>query len=200
MADVLPDAVVADYGGVSAPDWYEGVARRVAAQCDGRPWIAVLHSGAGGFAPTLAAAAKDLAGIIFVDAVLPYPGKSYLENAPADLAAQLRRLTRDGYLAPWNAWFEIDPTPRLIPDSAARDLFVKDLPRVPFAFLEEVSRADSDWERLPAAYVQLSKIYEDTADKHNLVRLRFRWIPVCDHHRHDYPRRKSSNAVECPTE
>ena len=36
MAEILPDAIVADYGGVSAPDWYGGVARRVAAQSDGR--------------------------------------------------------------------------------------------------------------------------------------------------------------------
>lgn len=164
-ADVLPDAIVADYGGVSAPAWYEGVARRVVAACDGRPWIAVLHSGAGGFAPAIASAAENLAGFIFVDAVLPYSGKSCLENAPADLAEQLRRLTIKGYLAPWNEWFEADPTSKLIADSVARDSFVRDLPRVPFAFLEEIARADPGWERLPSAYVQLSRIYRDAADQ-----------------------------------
>ena len=162
-AAALPDAMVVDYGGVSGPDWYEGVAARIVAQADGRPWIAVMHSGAGGFAPAIAAGASDLVGLIFLDAVLPYPGRSCLQNAPMELADQLRRLTTDGRLAPWNQWFGADPTPRLIPDPEARAAFVRDLPSVPFAFLEAVSPASAAWERLPAAYVQLSKGYDAAA-------------------------------------
>jgi hypothetical protein len=165
MAEILPDAIVADYGGVSAPDWYEGVARRVAAHSDGRPWIAILHSGAGGFAPALASASTDLAGFIFVDAVLPYPGRSCLATAPAVQVEQLKSLTTHGLLAPWNEWFASDPVPRLVPDREARKAFIQNLPRVPFAFLEAVSPAQSEWEHIPAAYVQLSKVYDDTAIK-----------------------------------
>jgi hypothetical protein len=95
-----------------------------------------------------------------VDAVLPYPGKSYVETAPADFTALLRRGVRDGYLAPWNRWFGTDPLPRLIPDIAAREAFARELPRVPFAFLEVVSPDKSEWEKLPAAYVQLSTAYD----------------------------------------
>ena len=165
VADLLPDAVVVDYGGVSGPDWYEGVARRIADQVDGQPWVAVLHSGAGGFAPAIAAVARELAGFVFVDAVLPYPGRSNLETAPAALQDQLRRLATDGRLAPWNQWFGEDPLPRLIPDEALRVAFLAAQPRVPFAFLEAVSPADAAWETLPCAYLQLSKGYEATADK-----------------------------------
>jgi hypothetical protein len=161
----MPDAIAADYGGVSGPDWYDGVARRVASQVGDEPWIAVLHSGAGGFAPAMAAASPTLAGFIFVDAVLPYPGQSCLATAPADHVENLKRLTTDGRLAPWNQWFEPDPTPRLIPDVRHREAFIADLPRVPFAFLEAVAPAQSQWERLPCAYVQLSRIYQETADK-----------------------------------
>jgi hypothetical protein len=164
-ADALPDALAVDYGGVSGPDWYEAVARRIGVQADGRPWIAVLHSGAGGFAPALASAAADLAGFIFVDAVLPYPGRSNIETAPQPLADRLRALATDGRLAPWNRWFDADPLPRLIPDPEMRAAFERDLPRVPFAFLEAVSPAGSEWERLPSAYLQLSKTYDATADK-----------------------------------
>ena len=156
----LSDASACDYGGVSAPDWYEGVARRIVAQCDARPWIAVFHSGAGGFAPAIALAADNLAGLIFVDAVLPYTGKSVIETAPADFVALLKRVTRDEYLAPWNTWFGADALTKLIPDGAARDAFERDLPRVPFAFLEAASPDASEWEKLPAAYVQLSKVYD----------------------------------------
>ena len=56
--------------------------------CEGA-WIAVLHSGAGAFAPALAEAAPGLAGFVFVDAVLPYPGKTCLQNAPDWLAETL---------------------------------------------------------------------------------------------------------------
>lgn len=161
----LPDAIAVDYGGVSGPDWYEGVARRVAGRADGRPWIAVLHSGAGGFAPALATASTDLAGFIFVDAVLPYPGRSNIETAPDDLAQRLRALATDGRLAPWNQWFGPDPLPRLIPDPEARAAFERDLPRTPFAFLEAVAPEGAAWERLPAGYLQLSKMYEAAAEK-----------------------------------
>jgi pimeloyl-ACP methyl ester carboxylesterase len=162
----LADAVVADYRPLEGPDWYETVAARVAAQAGGRPWIAVLHSGAGAFAPALAEiAGARLAGLVFVDAVLPYPGRTCLENAPDWLADAMRRLRQpDGALAPWNRWFPEDPLPRLLPDEAQRAAFEADLPRTPFAFLEAPSKPSSAWERQPSAYLQLSKGYAATAD------------------------------------
>lgn len=162
-AALLPDAQAVDYGVVSGPDWYEGVAGRIAAQAGRSPWIAVLHSGAGAFAPALAAASSGLAGFIFVDSVLPYPGRSALEAAPAEQIDQFKALTTHGLLAPWNTWFPEDPLSRLLPDPQLREAFVRDLPRTPFAFLEAKSPDRAEWEQLPAAYVQLSRIYEDQA-------------------------------------
>ena len=162
-AALLPDAIAVDYGGVSAPDWYEGLARRIAVQAGETPWVAVLHSGAGAFAPALAAASPSLAGLVFIDAVLPYPGASALDAAPAAQVEQLKAFATDGLLAPWNTWFPEDPLPRLLPDAEMREAFVRDLPRTPFAFLEARSPDRSEWERLPAAYIQLSRIYEDQA-------------------------------------
>lgn len=162
-AALLPGSQVVDYGGVAAPDWYEGVADRTAAQAGGAPWIAVMHSGAGAFAPALSAASADLAGLIFVDSVLPYPGRSALESAPVAQIEQFKALTTDGLLAPWNTWFPEDPLPRLLPDARLREAFVRDLPRTPVAFLEAKSPDRSEWEPLPAAYVQLSRIYDDQA-------------------------------------
>jgi hypothetical protein len=164
-AALLPDAVVADYGGVRGPDWYGRVGGTVAAQAGDAPWTAVLHSGAGGFAPALAAAAPRLAGFIFIDAILPHPGRSVLETAPADLAAHLRRITTDGLLAPWNAWFGEDPTERMIPDADRRAAFGRELPRTPFAFLEAVAPDQTQWEAIPAAYIQLSRTYDGAADR-----------------------------------
>jgi hypothetical protein len=159
----LPGGLAVDYGGLQPPDWYDGVAARVAARCDGAPWVAVLHSGAGGFVPAIADAAADLLGFVFVDAVLPYPGRAWTETAPPELAAHLRRLAKDGRLPSWNTWFGSDPTPGLIPNAAARAGFVRELPRVPLAFLDAVSPARTAWARLPAAYLRLSRAYEDAA-------------------------------------
>lgn len=163
LADVISNSVVVDYGGVSPPDWYEGVAQRIADQVDGEPWVAVLHSSAGGFAPGLAAASRSLSGLIFVDAVLPHPGKSALAIAPEAQIDGLRSLTTNGHIAPWNTWFDTDPTPHWIPDPGARAAFLSDIPQTPFAFLEARSPDSTAWERLPAAFIRLSKGYEANA-------------------------------------
>ena len=43
-------ATAVDYGGVSAPDWYGGAARRIAEALAGKDnLILAVHSGAGGF-------------------------------------------------------------------------------------------------------------------------------------------------------
>jgi len=157
----LPDAVAVDYGGVSGPDWYDGAARRVAATMGEGPWIAVLHSGAGGFAPALAEAGA--AGLIFADAVRPHPGRS-LREVDAAFVDYLAARATDGRLPPWNRWFDEDPLPRFLPDPAIRAAFVADLPRTPLAFLEAVPPASDAWESLPAAYLQLSRRYAPHAD------------------------------------
>lgn len=163
VADILPDTVAVDYGGVSGPDWHQGAASRIAAQIHSGPWVAVLHSGAGAFAPSLADASANLAGFLFVDAGLPTPGHSSLDGAGSEFVARLRARTTDGVLAPWNSWFDVDPTERMIPDAAARAAFIAAQPRVPFAFLEAPCPGSIAWESLPCAYLQLSRAYEADA-------------------------------------
>lgn len=149
---------------MSGPGWYEGVAARIAGQVDDAPWIAALHSGAGGFAPAIAAASGRLAGLIFLDALLPYPGRSWRETAPPALVSHLAALTTtDCLLAPWDRWFGPDTLARLLPDPEMRAAFIGDLPRVPFAFLEAGCPDQREWERLPAAYLRLSQGYEAEA-------------------------------------
>lgn len=100
LAQAMPEAIVVDYGGVRGSRWYQDVAEAVVGQAGDEPWFAVLHSGAGGFAPAITAAAgARLAGLIFLDAVLPYPGVSCLSTAPERLVAHLRKITTGGRLA-----------------------------------------------------------------------------------------------------
>lgn len=161
VAERLPDAVAVDYGGVSGPDWYDGVAARVAAAMGQGAWVAVLHSGAGGFAPALAEAGA--AGLIFVDAVRPHPGRS-LREVDAAFVEYLAARADDGLLPPWNRWFEKDLLAEALPDAAQRAAFVAELPRTPLAFLDAVPPLSEAWEALPAAYLQLSHRYGAQAD------------------------------------
>ena len=98
-----------------------------------------------------------------MDALLPYPGRSWLQTAPSALAARLTNLTTDGRLPPWSQWFVVDVLQRLLPYEATRTAFFQDQPRVPFAFLEAVCPDLSQWEHLPSAYLRLSEAYEAEA-------------------------------------
>ena len=82
-------------------------------------------------------------------------------------------------LAPWNSWFDADPTERMIPDPAARAAFIAAQPRVPFAFLEAPCVGSSAWALLPSAYLQLSRVYAEDADAAEA-----RGWPVCRLHIH----------------
>src|SRR5688500_11182323 len=71
-------------------EFYRTLAQDMAAQIEagqgkageGAP-ILVAHSGAGALVPALEAAlATPPAGVILVDAILPHPGKAWLETAP----------------------------------------------------------------------------------------------------------------------
>lgn len=161
VAERVAGAVAVDYGDLPSDDPYGAVAARVADAMGEGAWIAVLHSGAGGFAPALAEAGA--AGLIFVDAVRPHPGRS-LRDVEPDFVAWLAAHASEGRLAPWNRWFDEDPLPRLLPDLAMRQAFVADLPRPPLAFLDAAPSATDAWERLPAAYLQLSGGYARQAD------------------------------------
>lgn len=161
VAERLAGAVAVDYGDLPADDPYGAVAARVADAMGEGAWIAVLHSGAGGFAPALAEAGA--AGLIFVDAVRPHPGRS-LRDVEPDFVAWLAARASDGRLESWSRWFDEDPLPRLLPDPAMREAFVADLPRPPLTFLDAPPPVTDSWEHLPAAYLQLSGRYAGQAD------------------------------------
>lgn len=161
------DAAAIDYGGVREPDWYGGAVDRVVAQIGAvtTPWLLVLHSGAGALASSIAEAAPAKpAGVVFADAILPHPGRSWLETAPAGLAQHVRRMAEGGILPPWNRWFADDPARTLIDDPGLRADFIGELPRVPLAYLECTAPNQELAPSTPAAFLQLSVAYQAEAD------------------------------------
>jgi hypothetical protein len=108
--------------------------RQVAAITDsaaGHHVILVGHSGAG---PLLAAAGEALdrtEGYVFVDAGLPFPGQSWLQTAPPELAKQVRAMAKGGWLPPWSEWWGAEALAELLPDPEVRERFAAGCPQPP---------------------------------------------------------------------
>lgn len=124
--------------------------------------VLIAHSGAGALVPAIAEQC-NLRGAIFLDALLPHPGKSWFETASPQLAVRLRGLAEDGELPPWHRWWPKGAMERLLPDEAQRDAFTRELATLPLAYFEE--RAPAATLAIPGAYLQLSDGYKAEADQ-----------------------------------
>jgi hypothetical protein len=140
--------------------FYDAFAAAVAGQIHERA-ILVVHSGAGALVPSILRASGSIEAVIFVDALLPHPGQSWFDTAPAALAARLRSDSYAGCAPPWPKWLPGDALGRLLPDAGMRDSLAAGAPAVPLAFLDEPA---PDWPA-PArscgcAYLQMSSAYD----------------------------------------
>lgn len=125
--------------------------------------VLVGHSGAGPLLPAIADATSAV-GVIYVDAGLPHPGKSWLDTAPPPLVAHLKSpASADGVLPRWSDWFASDVLNAAIPDAQLRLRFVDELPRLSLHHFEQPTPA-AVWDG-PAAYLQLSPGYVADADR-----------------------------------
>jgi hypothetical protein len=127
------------------------------------PAVLVAHSGAGALVPALAARmGPDAVGAIFVDAILPHPGKSWFETAPASLREGLRAGALAGLMPAWHEWWPPGALEQLVPDAALREALILELEPIPAAYFEEP--APDIPLRTPAAYLRLSGAYGTEAD------------------------------------
>jgi len=138
------------------------------------PPILVAHSGAGALIPAVAAKLPSIAGAIFVDAILPHPGRSWFDTAPEPLRDSLRSGAQAGLLPPWHDWWPPGALAQLVPDDAQRGRLMAELEPIPAAYFEEPAPAGEAPAR--SAYLKLSESYEDEAKLANrlgwpLVRL-----------------------------
>ncbi len=163
VCQARPDSVVVDLGRLPGQDVYGEVAERVAEIAGQDDCIAVLHSSAGSFAPALFPRVAGLRGLVFVDAVLPHPGRAVIDISPPEQIDHLRQLSVAGRIAPWNQWFAKDPTEGWIPDARMRNRFLADLPQAPLSVLEAPAPASDLWAGVSCAFVRLSRGYEANA-------------------------------------
>lgn len=121
--------------------------------------VLVPHSNAGLNVPALAAA-RPLAGVVFVDAAFPGSGRT-TPVAPAELVGRLRDLAdEEGLLPPWTSWWTEAEVAGLFPDEATRAAVEAGEPRVPAAYLSGRVPSPPGWETgLPAAYLAFGDTY-----------------------------------------
>jgi pimeloyl-ACP methyl ester carboxylesterase len=153
----------------AGPSHYDAVAASVGRQitdaAQGEPVTLVAHSGAGALLPAIAHATLDVAGAVFVDALLPHPGESWFATAPRPLQDRLRSLAENGVLPKWSDWFPPATVARLLPDPERRERFIEELPRVPLSYFEESAPDPQEWPPPTCAYLRLSEAYEGQAEE-----------------------------------
>ncbi len=124
------------------------------------PLMLVGHSGAGPLLPAFAEELEDdVRGLLYLDAELPTPGRSWRDTAPPEQYARMRERSRDGQLPRWHRHFDTDPLPALVADGALRAEIADEAPEVPLAFLKE-PRPTVEWDG-PSGYVALSAEHHD---------------------------------------
>ena len=129
----------------------------------GGPLTLVAHSGAGALVPALTARlGSRVAGVIFADAILPHPGRSWFDTAPSEMRERLRDGAAMGELPAWDQWWPPGALERLVPGASLRDALVGELEPLPIAYFEEAAPADR-YEGA-TAYLQLSGAYDDESE------------------------------------
>ncbi|HUP27622.1 MAG TPA: alpha/beta hydrolase [Chloroflexia bacterium] len=112
--------------------------------------LLVVHSGAGMLLPAIRQAlGRPIAGYIFVDAGIPYDGKSRLDLFDREGAEQFRSSAVDGLLPTWTDADLAD----VIPDTRIRSRFIAELRPLPIAVYEEPLPVFDRWPDAPCGYV-----------------------------------------------
>jgi len=150
------------------PPYYRKLARRVTSAVTaarlGSPVVIAGHSGAGALLPGIAEEV-DVHAVIFVDAILPHPGLSWFDTAPAELRQHLLDMAHGALVPRWNEWFPAEALSALLPEADLRERFVGELPELPVLYFEERAPEVPSWPPARCAYVQLSEAYQEFADE-----------------------------------
>ena len=162
--------VVPDLTSVTATGapYYPALAAAAGAVVDDSadPVIMIAHSAAGALLPAIAECVGERTRCaVFVDAMLPQPGRSWFDTAPPGSEATLRRLAVDGFLPPYNEWFPPGALEALVPDPAVRRRLAAESPRLPVAYFEEPAPRSRFAASVSCAFLRLGAPFERAAKK-----------------------------------
>jgi hypothetical protein len=142
------------------------VTRRLEALAPGGDIILVGHSGAGPLLPTIGAfSPHPITGYMFVDAGLPHPGHSPLEEIEAALpefGSGLRRDLEAGGSFP--TWTDEDLR-EIVPDPGLRQGLLAELQPRDLTYFAEPMPHITGWPDAPCAYIRLSDAYDAAAQE-----------------------------------
>jgi hypothetical protein len=128
--------------------------------------VVIGHSAAGALLPAVAEAVGDrTAGAVFVDAMLPQPGRNWFDTAPRGLEAHLRGLAEDGVLPPYDEWFPPGALAHWVPDPQRRRRLIAEIPRLPVAYFDEPAPPVRFAASVACAFVRLGAPFDAAADK-----------------------------------
>jgi hypothetical protein len=145
---------------------YERIGERIAGLVD-EATVTVVHSGAGALVPSIyALVAWRQRRVVFLDALMPHPGRSWFDTIPRNAADGLRALAVEGLATPWPTWLPPGRLDQLLPDPHMRGALVAEAPQPPLAFLGAAAPRLDRWsEAVSCSYLQLSPAYDDEAGK-----------------------------------
>lgn len=117
--------------------------------------ILVPHSGAGPLCPGVIDGLPpgSVAGTVFVDAGLPRAGGVVPLASPEFLGMLRPLLDEHGMLPRWSDWWDPADVAAAIPDPARRASLIREMPDVPFAYLERSIAIPEHWPAVPGAYL-----------------------------------------------
>jgi hypothetical protein len=158
-----------DGAGTDGPYWRQhadAVQRRLETVPMEHPLILVGHSGAGPLLPVIGEAIPQrVTGYLFVDAGLPHPGKSRLDEirmGGLEFAAEFERdLLAGGRFPEWSD----EDLRDIVPDDQARAGLLAELRPRPLAFFTEALPDVPGWPDAPCRYVLFSQAYEAAAEQ-----------------------------------
>jgi alpha/beta hydrolase family protein len=162
--------VVPNLTGVTAAGapYYPALATTAGAAVGGGPdpVVIIAHSAAGALLPAIAEfVGERTRAAVFVDAMLPQPGRSWFDTAPPGAEAQLRGLAVDGCLPPYGEWFPPGALEELVPDPAVRHRLATESPRLPVAYFEEPAPPIRFADSVSCAFVRLGAPFDRAAEK-----------------------------------
>jgi hypothetical protein len=161
------DCIVPDLTGVAAtsPPYYPKYAEAAAVDSDDHVVLVGL-SAAGALLPAIAEAVGDrTTGAVFVDAMLPQPGRSWFDTAPPGLEAQLRSLAVHGMLPPYHEWFPPGALAEWVPDPQRRRRLISEIPRMPLAYFDEPVPPARFANSVACAFLRFGASFDAAADK-----------------------------------
>lgn len=122
------------------------------------PTVLVPHSNAGVYVAAVAAA-RAVAGVVFVDAGVP-AGAPTTPIAPGRFRDFLASLVEpDGLLPVWTRWWPETDLVGLFPDGSARAAVEAEEVRLPPAYFDAEVPSPPGWRDLPSAYLAFGDTY-----------------------------------------